>query len=43
MVTLGSGTMLALEGGIVRGVRRDAGGPPRSARRYRQCRGGGLR
>ena len=31
MVTLGSGTMLALEGGIVRGVRRDAGGAPRSA------------
>ena len=31
MVTLGSGTVLALEGGIVRGVRRDAGGPPRSA------------
>jgi len=31
MVTLGSGTVLALEGGIVRGVRRDSGGPPRSA------------
>jgi hypothetical protein len=31
MVTLGSGSVLALEGGIVRGVRRDAGGPPRSA------------
>jgi hypothetical protein len=30
MVTLGSGTMLALEGGIVRGVRRVAGGVPRS-------------
>ena len=30
MVTLGSGTMLALEGGIVRGVRRAAGGVPRS-------------
>ena len=30
-VTLGSGTMLALEGGIVRGVRRDSGGMPRSA------------
>jgi hypothetical protein len=30
LVTLGSGTMLALEGGIVRGVRRDAGGTPRS-------------
>ncbi len=31
MVTLGSGSMLALEGGIVRGVRRDSGGMPRSA------------
>jgi len=30
-VTLGNGTMLALEGGIVRGVRRDAGGVPRSS------------
>ena len=30
MVTLGSGTMLALEGGIVRGVRRSSGGVPRS-------------
>jgi hypothetical protein len=30
MVTLGSGSMLALEGGIVRGVRRAAGGVPRS-------------
>ena len=30
LVTLGSGSMLALEGGIVRGVRRDAGGTPRS-------------
>jgi Zinc carboxypeptidase len=30
MVTLGNGTMLALEGGIVRGVRRDSGGVPRS-------------
>ncbi|MBS0388036.1 MAG: hypothetical protein JSR15_06105, partial [Proteobacteria bacterium] len=30
LVTLGSGSMLALEAGIVRGVRRDAGGPPRS-------------
>ena len=30
MVTLGSGTMLALEGGIVRGVRRFSGGVPRS-------------
>ncbi len=31
LVTLGSGTMLALEGGIVRGVRRVAGGVPRSS------------
>jgi hypothetical protein len=31
LVTLGSGSMLALEGGIVRGVRRDSGGTPRSA------------
>ncbi len=31
LVTLGSGTMLAFEGGIVRGVRRDSGGTPRSA------------
>jgi hypothetical protein len=30
MVTLGSGTMLALEGGIVRFVRRSSGGVPRS-------------
>ena len=30
MVTLGSGSMLALEGGIVRGVRRVSGGVPRS-------------
>ncbi len=30
MITLGSGSMLALEGGIVRGVRREAGGVPRS-------------
>jgi hypothetical protein len=29
MVTLGSGSMLPLEGGIVRGVRRAAGGVPR--------------
>jgi hypothetical protein len=29
-VTLGSGSMLPLEGGIVRGVRRDSGGVPRS-------------
>jgi hypothetical protein len=31
MVTLGSGSALALEGGIVRGVRRVAGGVPRSS------------
>jgi Zinc carboxypeptidase len=31
LVTLGSGTMLALEAGIVRGVRRSAGGVPRSS------------
>jgi hypothetical protein len=31
LVTLGSGSMLALEGGIVRGVRRDEGGVPRSS------------
>ena len=31
LVTLGSGSMLALEGGIVRGVRRTAGGVPRSS------------
>jgi Zinc carboxypeptidase len=31
MVTLGSGSMLALEGGLTRGVRRAAGGVPRSA------------
>jgi hypothetical protein len=30
LITLGSGSMLALEGGIVRGVRRDSGGVPRS-------------
>jgi hypothetical protein len=30
MITLGSGSMLPLEAGIVRGVRRDAGGVPRS-------------
>jgi len=30
MVTLGNGSMLPLEGGIVRGVRRDSGGVPRS-------------
>jgi hypothetical protein len=31
LVTLGSGSMLPLEGGIVRGVRRAAGGVPRSS------------
>jgi hypothetical protein len=31
LVTLGSGSTLALEGGIVRGVRRVAGGVPRSS------------
>jgi hypothetical protein len=31
MITLGSGSMLALEGGLVRFVRRSAGGVPRSA------------
>lgn len=31
LVTLGSGSALALEGGIVRGVRRSAGGVPRSS------------
>jgi Zinc carboxypeptidase len=31
MITLGSGSMLALEGGIVRGLRRDSGGVPRSS------------
>jgi hypothetical protein len=30
LVTLGSGSMLPLEGGIVRGVRRESGGVPRS-------------
>ncbi len=30
LVTLGNGTMLALEGGLVRGVRREAGGVPRT-------------
>jgi Zinc carboxypeptidase len=29
-ITLGSGSMLPLEAGLVRGVRREAGGPPRS-------------
>jgi hypothetical protein len=31
LVTLGNGSMLPLEGGIVRGVRREAGGVPRSS------------
>jgi hypothetical protein len=31
LITLGNGSMLALEGGLVRGVRREAGGVPRSA------------
>ena len=31
MITLGSGTMLPIEGGIIRGVRRDSGGVPRSS------------
>ena len=31
LVTLGNGSMLALEGGLVRGVRRAAGGVPRSS------------
>jgi hypothetical protein len=31
LVTLGSGSMLPLEGGLVRGVRREAGGVPRSS------------
>jgi len=31
MITLGNGTMLALEGGLVRGVRRESGGVPRSS------------
>ncbi|HUI51880.1 MAG TPA: M14 family zinc carboxypeptidase [Terriglobales bacterium] len=35
-IALGSGAMLPLEGGIVRGVRRDAGGVPRSSQ------GGGV-
>jgi hypothetical protein len=30
-ITLGSGSMIPLEGGLVRGVRRDAGGVPRSS------------
>lgn len=31
LVTLGSGSMLPLEGGLVRGVRRESGGVPRSS------------
>ncbi len=30
LVTLGSGTMLAIEGGLIRGVRSESGGVPRS-------------
>jgi hypothetical protein len=30
LITLGNGSMLALEGGLVRGVRRESGGVPRS-------------
>ena len=30
LITLGNGSMLALEGGLVRGVRREAGGVPRT-------------
>ena len=30
LITLGSGSMLPLEGGIVRGIRRESGGVPRS-------------
>jgi len=30
LITLGSGSMLPIEGGIIRGVRRDSGGVPRS-------------
>ncbi len=30
MITLGNGSMLPIEGGIVRGIRRDSGGVPRS-------------
>jgi hypothetical protein len=36
MITLGSGSMLPIEGGIIRGVRRDSGGVPRSTQ------GGGV-
>jgi hypothetical protein len=31
LITLGNGTMLPLEAGLVRGIRREAGGTPRSA------------
>ena len=31
LITLGNGTMLPLEGGLVRGVRREMGGAPRSS------------
>jgi hypothetical protein len=31
LITLGNGSMLPLEGGLVRGVRREAGGVPRSS------------
>jgi Zinc carboxypeptidase len=31
LITLGNGSMLALEGGIVRGIRRESGGVPRSS------------
>lgn len=31
LITLGSGSMLPLEGGIVRGIRRESGGVPRSS------------
>jgi len=31
LVTLGNGSMLPIEGGIVRGIRRDSGGVPRSS------------
>src|SRR2546430_9084626 len=33
LITLGSGSMLPLEGGMVRGVRREAGGVPRRDRK----------
>jgi hypothetical protein len=36
LVTLGSASTLAIEGGLIRGVRRDSGGPPRSSQ------GGGV-